>query len=725
MGAQQIQVVVNARNPANDIVIHLLDASNNIIASMDSGTSPEVIVYGPPVADGNYFVRVCVFSGAIAVLPPTEYDGTFITTPVGTDGSPPTVIPYPPQWKYFLNIPTPDISFDPSAMPPGFYPPTTDDRIQACWEAVVSGNPTPGCQLQVGPPKSPHVHPWDTIPSFPASIITFTTMGNNATSWENWFDFLAPTATLHTPVATDRKYFYPWENRWAVSKCNQMEFVPTVGNDINAAIVNLFAQHNRLHDWSYHLGFRENTFNFQVSNLGGQGAQMDPEIGNVQSGAVCCGAPTYLGRDNANQITLQDGIPGISNMYLWQPIAGAFYAPCVDGDYDMSVIGHEYTHGISNRMIAGPAAGYNPAFGSQARAMGESWADITSMEYLYEYFIAPKNGESQFAIGPYVTGNGEKGIRTYNMSRNLQPPGPLSNTRNPLNYSNIGYDIAPFVAGQEHADGEIWSATNFEIRQLLIDRYNQSGFNASDQTLQQKCADGILPPENCPGNRRWMQIVFDSYLLMAVPNVSMVDARDAMLAAEQMRFGSPVNQELLWLGFARRGLGEFASSATDMDQDPIPNFESGFSTENEATIKFQAIATDEGNAQILNARVFVGHYERNSVPIADTDPTTVPDVSGCGNSPPVPCTKNLGDTAKFVQGTYDFLVQANGYGAVRFTATFTEGQMGTITVQMPTNWASTFKGSVASGDGVNQQSLIDDTEETNWASLGAPSKAGK
>ena len=44
-------------------------------------------------------------------------------------------------------------------------------------------------------------------------------------------------------------------------------------------------------------------------------------------------------------------------MYLWQPIAGAFYAPCVDGDFDMSVIGHEYTHAITNRMIGGPNAG--------------------------------------------------------------------------------------------------------------------------------------------------------------------------------------------------------------------------------------------------------------------------------------------------------------------------------------------------------------------------------
>ena len=50
-------------------------------------------------------------------------------------------------------------------------------------------------------------------------------------------------------------------------------------------------------------------------------------------------------------------------MYLWQPIPATFYGPCVDGDYDMSVIAHEYGHLVSNRMVAGPNAGLS---GNQA-----------------------------------------------------------------------------------------------------------------------------------------------------------------------------------------------------------------------------------------------------------------------------------------------------------------------------------------------------------------------
>ena len=43
----------------------------------------------------------------------------------------------------------------------------------------------------------------------------------------------------------------------------------------------------------------------------------------------------------------------------------------------MSVIGHEYTHAITNRMIAGPNDGL-----SSPQGMSESWSDLLAMEYL-------------------------------------------------------------------------------------------------------------------------------------------------------------------------------------------------------------------------------------------------------------------------------------------------------------------------------------------------------
>src|SRR3712207_8892358 len=120
----------------------------------------------------------------------------------------------------------------------------------------------------------------------------------------------------------------------------------------------------------------------------------------------------------------------------------------------------------------------------------------------------------------------------------------------------MGYDI---TGPQVHADGEIWSATNFDIRELLLDRYPSNGFD-----IQRECADGLRPPQACPGNRRWIQIVFDAYLLMPVAP-SFLDARNAYLAADVLRFGG-ANQDLLWLGFARRGFGQNANVTNQNDE---------------------------------------------------------------------------------------------------------------------------------------------------------------
>src|SRR5918992_981491 len=229
--------------------------------------------------------------------------------------------------------------------------------------------------------------------------------------------------------------------------------------------------HNRMHDWSYRLRFVERTWNLQDFNFGQVDAttrENDPEHGNAQAGA------RTGSRDNANQFTPPDGQLPVTNMFLWQPIAGAFYAPCVDGDYDMSVIGHEYTHAISNRMVAGPDAGL---VGDQSRAMGESWSDLVAVEYLNEYGFVPVGGENPFAVGPYVTSDPQAGIRNYGMNAS------------PLNYTNVGYDV---TGPQVHADGEIWSATNFDIRRAFNAAYDAS-FPSGDRGLQARCADGTAP----------------------------------------------------------------------------------------------------------------------------------------------------------------------------------------------------------------------------------------
>jgi extracellular elastinolytic metalloproteinase len=559
-----------------------------------------------------------------------------------------------PKWDVFEASPPLDYS-------------TTDTRVTWCWVAA------PDCDMVIA--QDPLATPlaWDVDPATGAS--TSTSLGNNGRSFEKWMSN-SNTAVGTNPATArpGRDYQYPWTNQWLEERCNPTTtFESAARNDIDAAVANLFAMHNRMHDWSYRLGFTESTWNAQVSNFGRGGVGNDPEQGNAQAGGIVGGPPAFQSRDNANQVHRPDGTAPITNMYLWQPIAGGFYAPCVDGDYDMSVIAHEYTHLISNRMVAGPVERLQ---GDQANAMGESWSDLAAVEILNSYGIVPPGQENPFAVGPYVTGDDVAGIRNYGMNQS------------PLNYSDISYDL---VGEQVHADGEIWSAANFDIRQAMIARYG-----ASDAATQIACANGALVATSCPGNRRWIQLVFDAWLLIPA-ETSYLDARDAMLAADVTRFGG-ANQDLLWNAFSRRGLGQDAATAGTGDDQPRPGFSSPFAKE--AAVTFRPI--DEEGHPITGAQLFVGDYEARATAVADTDPATP-----------------LDDVVPIVGGNYDLIARANGFGAKRFSLSLKPGQAKLAEVNMPTNLASSTNGATATGDGTNLDKLVDDTEATNWAFVGS------
>jgi hypothetical protein len=314
---------------------------------------------------------------------------------------------------------------------------------------------------------------------------------------------------------------------------------------------------------------------------------------------------------------------------------------------------------------------------------------------------------NRYAVGVYDTGNRTRAIRNYGMnfpmSGAFPEPGKQLNV-DALNFSDMGYDLTgPTLtsSNQVHANGEIWSATNFRIRQALINKYNKQ-YPYDDQDLQTECADGYLNASRCPGNRRWIQLVFDAMLLMPT-NPSMLQARDAQLMADMMRFGG-ANQKEIWLAFAQSGMGVNATSTNnslnESDTDPVPDFEPVGS--DPGIVKFE---TESWDGTPVPARIFVGHYEARVSPIADTNPAT----TGFAN---------LDDTAKFAPGTYDFVAQAPGYGFVRFRQKLTQFDNKTLLIRMPRNWASSTSGAAATGDGTSLPNLIDDTERTQWSAPG-------
>ncbi|MDT0188133.1 M36 family metallopeptidase [Microbacterium sp. ARD31] len=641
--------------PVDDFTVKIWKG-DELLVTGDLATNPEVATYSAAeIPAGTYSVQVCPFDAASVVV--GQYALAVTTSDTAAPGT--GDLTANPRWRYFTANPTLD---SPDQTP--------TNAVVGCWR-LTGAEADAECTTPPGELRNVAAFgPWDTIGAVPTS----TTVGNNANTHEAWASPLTPGGLMQAPVSAERHYTGEFTDAWNNSRCDVAQLVPG-GNDIEASVGNLFVAHNRMHDYSYYLGFTEESYNLQSDNGSRGGVAGDPEVGNAQAGALSGGSPSFLGRDNANQITLQDGIPGITNQYLFEPIAGAFYAPCTDGGLDMGIVGHEYTHAISNRMIGGPDEGITS---EQGGAMGESWGDLVAGEYQFAHGYS--NGGNVWAVGAYATGNTETAIRDYSIDDN------------PLNYSDYGFDT---TGPEVHADGEIWNGTMWEVRQALVEKYDAE-FPYDDAALQRSCADATAtttprPADACPGNRRWVQLVFDSFLLQQ-GSTSMLDARDAMLAADRMRFGG-ANQDVMWAAFARRGLGADAHTVDADSDEPTPSF-----------------ATPDGPGSAITfattgkARIFVGDYEARVTPVADTDPAT-----------------GLGDTARFTPGTYPMVAVSPDRGFTRWTMEVpADGAARTETVGDVVNLASSAAGAsvIAATDGSrNAEALIDGTEATNWGGV--------
>ncbi|NNE25662.1 MAG: hypothetical protein HKN09_02355, partial [Saprospiraceae bacterium] len=107
-------------------------------------------------------------------------------------------------------------------------------------------------------------------------------------------------------VLGSQQFYYEWD------LSQDPEYVAASTNNQfpnrNAAIVNLFYQNNLIHDIFYKFGFTESGRNFQFNNFGRGGEEGDGLLAQAQDGG---------GTNNANMLTLQDGVSPQMQMYLW------------------------------------------------------------------------------------------------------------------------------------------------------------------------------------------------------------------------------------------------------------------------------------------------------------------------------------------------------------------------------------------------------------------------
>ncbi|MBC7974844.1 MAG: M36 family metallopeptidase, partial [Myxococcales bacterium] len=252
-----------------------------------------------------------------------------------------------------------------------------------------------------------------------------------------------------------------------------------------AAVVNGFWMSNTWHDRAYLLGFTETARNFQTSNFGRGGAQNDEMQVDVQDAA---------GVNNANFATPPDGLRPRMQMFLFTLNGGVQE----DGALDQSVVYHEATHGLSNRLVGGGTTGC--LGGIQSGGMGEGWSDWVAASFLNDP-----------VIGAYVTGNATVGIRRASMANS------------PFTYGNI----KDGTSTQVHAAGEIWAATLWDVRTAL-------GAAVTEQLVV-------------------------SGMKLTPCSPTMLQARDAILSADQQINGG-ANRCPIFRAFAGRLMGTGASS---------------------------------------------------------------------------------------------------------------------------------------------------------------------
>jgi extracellular elastinolytic metalloproteinase len=281
--------------------------------------------------------------------------------------------------------------------------------------------------------------------------------------------------------------------------------VDPLGNE--QKITNIFYYCNFMHDFFYMLGFDEKAGNFQQIDVGSTGRGGDPVIARAHPGAVT---------GTANMATRADGVRANMNMGLLTR-AGRHTA------FDADVVFHEYTHGVSNRLVGGKldALALNAP---QSRGLGEGWSDYFALSIAN---FASAN--ERVVLGDWVAAN-PRGIRSAPYDEHYP------NTFAALLNVSFSQD--------EHRSGEIWCAALMQMTRNFV------------------AALGDKPR----AYRLSWQIVFDGFKLTPA-QPSFLDARNGILNALcGLGDGNPLtNAELgvciaaFWRAFAKFGLGLNAS----------------------------------------------------------------------------------------------------------------------------------------------------------------------
>lgn len=219
-------------------------------------------------------------------------------------------------------------------------------------------------------------------------------------------------------------------------------------------------------------------------------------MGGTGSDPVLGQAQEGTSLNNSSFTPTPDGTSPTLNVGLWT-MGTAILTDDRDSGYSGQTVMHEYGHGVSNRLV-GARTSTLCLRQIQSGALGEAWSDY----FAISYFNNP-------VFAAYEANNATTGIRRQSYE---------GYTYTYEDVGNSGYEV--------HDDGEVWAATLWDIRKTL------------GQTVTDKLVVNGLKSTPC--------------------NPSMVDARDAILAADQAT-NAGANRAALWRLFAKHGFGNSAA----------------------------------------------------------------------------------------------------------------------------------------------------------------------
>ena len=236
--------------------------------------------------------------------------------------------------------------------------------------------------------------------------------------------------------------------------------------------------------------------------------------------------------NNASMSTLPEGFAPTMQLFLFRALPFKPFRTVNGGD-SAAIVWHEYTHGLSNRLVVHDD-GSGALSSAQAGAMGEGWSDWYALDLLV--------GDGLMPDDPLVAGEVDLGHYvdlTPNTVRKQPIDCPVTPT---LECPSAGYTYADFghVAGfpEVHADGEIWAQTLWDLRALV--------------------------------GRNDAQKLITEGMRMAPPEPSFLDMRNAILAADTGLGGA--NRTAIWQVFAQRGMGYRARTEGAGDVSPTQDF---------------------------------------------------------------------------------------------------------------------------------------------------------